>query len=171
MGKERMKGRRWAFTLMEMLVVMAIIVIVMGITVAAFAPFMKGRSLSSAASSVHSAASSVQSMVSQARAYAATNGSNAALFFHTGEGSITLYDGSQPVDKPVFLPRGVSCYKDGQAVPEPFSIVFSPMGSLDPISTAGSMENPKIVLRDDGTGKEKVIEVIFVSGLTTTYDR
>jgi len=164
MGEERMKGRRWAFTLMEMLVVMAIIVIVMGITVAAFAPFMKGRSLSSAASSV-------QSMVSQARAYAATNGSNATLFFHTGEGSITLYDGSQPVDKPVFLPRGVSCYKDGQAVPEPFSIVFSPMGSLDPISTAGSMENPKIVLRDDGTGKEKVIEVIFVSGLTTTYDR
>lgn len=155
---------RSGFTIIEMLVVVGIMLLVASITVAAFAPFMKGSKLSAAAASV-------QGLIWQARSHAASSGESATLCFDTAEQSIALYrdpdnfEKDNRVRKPYYLPRGVSFF----SVPADNILVFSPGGSLNAGRMDGTTGNREIVLTD-ARGFRKVIQVIFASGLTQTYD-
>ena len=116
---------RDGFTLIEMLVVVGVIMLMTAMSVAAFAPFMKGRQLSAGARTV-------QAAVYQARAYAAANRVRTVLYFATPPliatmqedhniepWSINLYSlgvdtngnavvSDEKIARPEFLPRGVT---------------------------------------------------------------
>lgn len=174
-GKRRHSGRR-AFTLVELLVVMAIVVLLASLTVIAVAPFLKGRSLSAGARTV-------QGMIYQARAHAVTQGLSTTVYFDVSNQSVSLGITSDFVrgvfdprtGEPEHLPAGVRFYDisdSGMVVTDPSQnpvgnrLVFSPRGGLDSLYMMGP-GNRFIRLTDEaGSGDVRVIEVVFASGLT-----
>jgi len=130
--------KRTAFTLVEMLVVIAIIAIVAAMSVMAFAPFMRGQTLSQAVSIV-------QSSIWQTRDYAATHRTKATLYFDTEEGKILIFKtpddadkyadpaiaDPEPVSKPEFLPEGVNfAAVQGAGADKPVVILKKEDGNL-----------------------------------------
>ena len=76
---------RRAFTLTEMLVVVAIILVIASIAVASVIPFLKGRRLAAATRSI-------QAAVLRARGYAATNRTSATLKVFPGYDKLVVYE-------------------------------------------------------------------------------
>jgi len=187
-------SKRTAFTLVEMLVVIAIIAIVAAMSVVAFAPLMRGQTLSQAASII-------QSSIWQARDYAATHRTKATLYLDTEKGKVLIFKtpddadeyadpaiaDPEPVSKPEFLPESVNLvtFSFGTKSDQPViadkegnftndnqltdRLVFHPSGSLDPQSMNHSTSNWYVVL-EDKKGQQMVIEVIFASGLTRIHE-
>ena len=181
--KPHRASRRRAFTLVELLVVIGIMMLLASMSVIAIAPLFRGSALGAGARVV-------QAVVYQARTYAATQGVNATAFFDVGNRSMSIYANpnmapGDRVDEPEFLPTGISfwVYANGIPVtqvwtpptppnPPPVLIgnrlVFRPSGSLDPMYMGG-IGNRQIRIQDQ-SGSRKVIEVIFASGLVDIRD-
>jgi len=191
---------RAAFTLMELLVVISIMVLLLGISAAAIAPFMSGRQLDAGARVV-------QSMIYQARTYAATQRCAATLYFDSVNRSMTLFNSpvgvpgmiDNRVAQPEFLPAGAKFGVSGPGI-QPVVIrspgtvtsarkerlVFTPSGSLDPsYAGMGGVGNWQVWLvresaadtNSDGLiGPEDnavrvVLEVVFASGLVRVREQ
>ena len=192
--------RSAAFTLVEMLVVIAIIGIVAGMSVMAFGPFLRGQTLSQAASTV-------QSSIWEARNYAATHRTKATLYFDTDEGRLLLFkkpadaddyandtippeNKPEPVSKPEFLSESVTLVTTdlGADSDKPVVILdnLTPPLQIKGGSTAmdrlvfhpgGSLDPQNMnstsnwyVVLQDKRGDQMAIEVIFASGLTRMHE-
>jgi len=170
---------RRAFTLVEMLTVMGIMLLLATIVVIAVAPFLKGRSLASGARVV-------QGAIYQARAYAATQRTSATVYFDPEEGTVSVYATpyivpgryANRVDQPEHLPAGVDFKLEpvsGAVVTDPSggtakgnTLVFSPTGSLNPLYMGTG--NCSIRLMDAAGVNVKRITVVFASGMTKSED-
>ena len=177
---------RRAFTLVELLVVIGIMILLASMSVIAIAPMFRGSALA-AGSRI------VQAVVYQARTYAATQGTNATVFLDVANRSMSISSipnsGLQyRVDEPEFLPTGIRFVVDANGNSAPFTrgwtpapgcrpappttyrgyLVFRPSGSIDPIAMGGT-GNWEVRIEDERCSR-KVIEVIFVSGLTDIRD-
>ncbi len=169
MIQKKLKDRaRRAFTLVELLVVIGIIILVAGISAVAVAPLMRGASL-------RSGARIVQAMIYEGRSYASAHHTKASVLFDVDTGCVSVHETAEPsrdnrIDQPGCLPRGVRFMDNppvtGGAVPD-YKLVFTSRGSIDPLGGTG---NRKIRLTDERGGTVKVIEVIFASGLVKVYD-
>ena len=175
--RDTRRARR-AFTLVEVLTVMGIMVLLATIVVIAVAPFLKGRSLASGARVV-------QGVIYQARAYAATQRTRATVYFDPDEGSVAVYANpyvvpgvyGNRVDQPEFLPAGVRFDDSSGAVVTDAGdppnakgniLVFSPTGSLDPLYMGTG--NSSVRLTDDAGINVKHITVVFASGMMKSED-
>jgi len=162
------------FTIIELLVVVAIMALVASMAVVAIAPMLRGRSM-------RSAAQSLQALIYQARSYAATYRKNATLYLGAPDGPLEVYptlDAALARDpkrrvggKSAYFPPGAVFLNDppAQAGSGPRStVVFSPTGSLD--SDVMGTGPCQIRIADAQGQRRKVIEVMFASGLPRISD-
>lgn len=180
---------RRAFTLTELLVVVGIMALMASMTVVAVAPMLKGHSL-------RSGASVVKGLLQQVRSYAVNRRQPTRIVFEVDEGrmiveSHAIEDGwaeAGRVDKPRFLPKGVNFKEFDDAGGQPVVVTladakldqdpYEPTGVADELefeaegylSDDNAWGNSRIHLVDKGGSRMKVIEVVFSSGLTRTYD-
>jgi prepilin-type N-terminal cleavage/methylation domain-containing protein len=136
-----MKKRRRAFTLVEMMVVIAIIGIVVTAAVVSFLPFLRGRSLDGASMRVKTA-------ILSARTYAINHRVDTYVL-RVGDAAVRMYAdsaGTVPLDEPVNMPsnyRVSGMTRDGAAITE---LRLTPVGSLTPsgdyrVQVAGPNDN------------------------------
>ena len=169
------------FTLAELLVVVAIMMLVASMAVVAVGPMLRGRAL-------RSAARTLQALLYQARTYAATHNTCAALTIGVPDGPMELYayvDFVQDVGNPskrllvegtktqAYLPTGTRFaanppveLPDGSGACD--FVAFAPTGSLD-LAQMG-MANRFIRVTDLQGERTKRIEVIFASGMAQIWD-
>ena len=179
-------------TLIEMLVVMAIIVMVATITMVSFSSFTRGRGVSSAGHSLKNA-------VWEARSYAASHSVRAVLALYSNPAAAADYwlrpgDGTnnlnelRRVSRTLYLSNGVQFFDSSAPVqvysdPEPNGIpnlgsgvgsilVFLPGGSLYPGLDGLGAQNVQIgLMGPQGTaGELKAVVVLFASGLPYLED-
>ena len=183
--------RRRGVTLIEMLVVMAIIVMVATITMVSFSSFTRGRGVSSAGHSLKNA-------VWEARSYAASHSVRAVLALYSSPAAAAVYwlrpgDGTnnlnelRRVSRTLYLSNGVQFFDSSAPVqvysdPEPNGIpnlgsgvgsilVFLPGGSLDPAVPPGAQNVQIGLMGPQGTaGELKAVVVLFASGLPYLED-
>jgi prepilin-type N-terminal cleavage/methylation domain-containing protein len=184
--------RRRGVTLIEMLVVMAIIVMVATITMVSFSSFTRGRGVSSAGHSLKNA-------VWEARSYAASHSVRAVLALYSNPAGAAVYwvqpgapvntvsNWQGPVSKPLYLSNGVQfCepsfpvqpYAETNGIPNvgPGAgvgdfLVFQPGGSLDPAGPTGAQNVQIGLMGPQGTaGELKAVVVLFASGLPYLED-
>ena len=167
------------FTLVELLVVVAIMVLVASMAVISVGPMLRGRAL-------RSAAGSVQALLYQARTYAATHNTYAALCIGVPDGPMELYayvDFVQDVGDPskrllvegtktqTYLPTGAR-FADNPPVQGGSgarnTVAFAPTGSLD--ATQMGMANRFIRVTDVRGESTKRIEIVFASGMAQIRD-
>ena len=172
---------RRAFTLVELLVVIGIMVLLASMVTLAMVPLMRGQSLSSAARVV-------QAMVYRARTTAIMQRTEVAVIFYVSNGSMHVVADpsvslSDRVARPEFLPAAVR-FADPLPVthvadPDPLDcppcdrLVFTPTGSLSPAAQPNGMGgtgNWLIRLTDQQGDNVKVAEILFATGLASIYD-
>lgn len=135
-----MMTRKTGVTLIEMLVVIAVIAIVAGMSVVAFAPFLRGRTLSRAVSTI-------QAGVWEAKGHAAARRTKATLYFDADNRAVLLFEDPAFVHK---ADEEVSEEKEKGHVSAP---EFLPEGIFFAEIQNASAENPVVILEkeDDGT--------------------
>ena len=147
--RSSVSGRRnSAFTLLELVIVLAIIGLVAVMTVPGFVGMMRGRHLTSAANRVHAALNGAKNVaVTQRRPY--------GLVFDISEGSMGVYedgDTSNPLQgKELFLAQVVSF---DTANPDWNVPDNKPDGSPD--------GNPEVIFRPDGSVDSSTAPVIVI---------
>ena len=175
--RRRKDTERAAFTLIELLTVVGIMLMLASVTLIAVAPFIRGRS-SGAAARV------VQAAIYQARTYAATQGSNATVYFDPATRSFTLYASTyihpdnRLDERATFLPPGIRFVVNAAGDPvvqasgtlSRRTLVFRPSGSLDPTQMGGLTSNWDVSICDERGENVKRIEVVFASGMTAIYE-
>jgi len=156
-GQQTADGRHnAAFTLLELVIVLAIIGLVAVMTVPGFVGMMRGRHLTSAANVIHAALNGTKNIaVTQRKPY--------GLVFNIAEGSMGVYedgDDSNPLQgKELFLAQVVSfdtTYDGPDAGTDPDWNVpdNKPDGSPD--------GNPEVIFRPDGSVDSSTSPVIVI---------
>jgi len=138
-----------SFTLVELLVVFAIIMIVAGTATVAVAPFMRGRD-------IRNGSRAVQTVLRQARSHAARSRKNTSVVFEDGEdGLMEIKVDGERVFEPRYLPEGIE-FDEGN----PAEIIFTPTGSLKGGTTQIKITN----------GGSVTITIVGTSGLVREGD-
>ncbi len=146
------------FSMVELLTVIAILMIVAGMSTVAVAPLMRGRNL-------RNGSRALQTVLRQARSYAASSRQDTSVRFEYGDeaGLMEVISGGERVLEPRYLPMGIEF--DEESLTELGSnggplITFTPTGALKDGSANVQINN----------GGSITITVVGSSGLVRVGD-
>jgi prepilin-type N-terminal cleavage/methylation domain-containing protein len=197
MNKRNAQHCRRGFTLVELLTVIGIMALVAAVTVMAVAPMMRGQSLSTASQTLTSLIYQTRTYAVMEGANVALRlqsdpDQGLSGFLEYWDPDLGASGEWVRLEQPEFLPDGVEFVYDPPVTGTPGGpggsgsgwLVFAPSGGLlrdpypDPYARdpgnppwPGVTGNRYIVLQDTANRNQKVIEIIFASGMTRSYDQ